>query len=63
MAEVPDNLVLRYLRGMDAKLDRVVEDVQDLKVRMTAVKRPLPGSIAGPPESSSVWIASKSAST
>ena len=37
MAEEPDNIVLGTLRRMDAKLDRVVEDLHDLKVRMTAV--------------------------
>jgi archaellum component FlaC len=37
MAEEPDNIVLGMLRRMDAKLDRVVEDLHDLKVRMTAV--------------------------
>ncbi len=33
MADEPDDLVLQYLRRIDAKLDRVIEDVQDLKVR------------------------------
>ena len=28
---------------MDAKLDRVIDDVQDLKVRMTAVEEALVG--------------------
>ena len=50
MADEPENLTLRYLRSIDTKLDRVVEDVQDLKVRMTSVERGLAGvemSIAG----------------
>jgi hypothetical protein len=43
MAEEPDNLVLTYLRRLDGKLDRVIDDVQDLKVRMTAVEEGLSG--------------------
>ncbi len=41
MAEQPDNLILVYLRRMDAKLDRVIDDVSDLKVRMTNVEEQL----------------------
>ena len=41
MTDEPDNLVLQYLRRMDAKLDRVIDDVQDLKMRMTAVEQRL----------------------
>ncbi len=50
MADEPDSLVLRYLRRIDEKLDRVIDDVRDLKVRMTAVEERLAGldrSIAG----------------
>lgn len=43
MAEEPDSLVLRYLRRIDEKLDRLTEDVQDLKIRMTAVEEGLVG--------------------
>jgi hypothetical protein len=35
MADTPENLVLMMLRKMDTKLDRVVEDLRDLKVRVT----------------------------
>jgi predicted nucleic acid-binding Zn-ribbon protein len=38
MAEEPDNIVLVMLRRMDAKLDRLVDDVQDLKVRITSLE-------------------------
>ena len=38
MADEPDNLVLIYLRRLDAKLDRVTEDLGDVKVRLTAVE-------------------------
>ncbi|MDO9223508.1 MAG: hypothetical protein Q7U20_07320 [Caulobacter sp.] len=43
MTDAPDNLVLQLLRKMDAKLDRVLDDVQDLKVRMTHVEEGLAG--------------------
>jgi archaellum component FlaC len=43
MAEEPDSLTLRILRSMDQKLDRVIEDVQDLKIRMTGVEEGLAG--------------------
>ncbi|HEY1362493.1 MAG TPA: hypothetical protein VGF60_09630 [Xanthobacteraceae bacterium] len=34
----PDNLVLRYLRSIDAKLGRLQEDVTDLKSRVTSLE-------------------------
>ena len=37
----PDNLVLRFLRRIDDKLDRVIDDVRELKVRMTSVEENL----------------------
>jgi predicted nuclease with TOPRIM domain len=43
MTDQPDNLVLQMLRRMDAKLDRVIDDVHDLKVRMSAVEEGLVG--------------------
>ena len=43
MAEEPENFVLQYLRRIDTKLDRLIEDVQDLKVRMTAVQEGFAG--------------------
>jgi archaellum component FlaC len=43
LADEPDNIVLTYLRRIDAKLDRVIDDVQDLKVRMTNVEEGLAG--------------------
>jgi archaellum component FlaC len=50
MADEPESLTLRYLPAIDTKLDRVIEDVQDLKVRMTSMERGLASvemSIAG----------------
>ncbi len=33
MADAPESLVLEYLRRLDTKLDRVIEDIADLKIR------------------------------
>ncbi len=41
MAEEPDNLMLVLLRRMDTKLDRVIDDLHDVKVRLTAVEEGL----------------------
>lgn len=41
MADEPDNFVLQYLRRIDGKLDRIAEDVQDLKIRATSVEERL----------------------
>jgi archaellum component FlaC len=38
MADAPDNLVLEMLRRMDAKVDRVIDDLRDIKGRMTGVE-------------------------
>ncbi len=38
MSDEPDNIVLVYLRRIDATLDRVIADVQDLKPRVTALE-------------------------
>lgn len=35
MTPEPDNIVPVYLRRIDEKLDHVLEDVRDLKVRVT----------------------------
>jgi archaellum component FlaC len=37
----PDSILLVYLRRIDEKVDRVIEDVRDLKVRMTGVEEGL----------------------
>lgn len=41
MSDSPDNLVLTLLRRLDTKMDRLIDDVQDLKHRMTSVERQL----------------------
>ena len=43
MTDEPESLVLRMLRKMDVKLDRLVDDVADLKVGVTAVEEGLAG--------------------
>ena len=43
MPEETSNLTLRILRVMDEKLDRLIEDVHDVKLRLTAVEEALAG--------------------
>lgn len=43
MSEEPDSLVLRMPRRIDEKLDRVAEDVGDVKARMTSLEEGLVG--------------------
>ncbi|MEC8793985.1 MAG: hypothetical protein VXX53_09315 [Pseudomonadota bacterium] len=43
MSIEPENLVLEMLRRLDGKVDRLAEDVADLKTRMTAVEEGLAG--------------------
>ncbi len=43
MTSEPENLVLTYLRRMDGKLDRLVDDVRDLKLRMTGTEEGVAG--------------------
>ena len=43
MADEPDNLVPVYLRRIDEKLDRLADDVRDLKVRVTALEESVVG--------------------
>ena len=38
MADDPTNMIFDYLRRIDAKLDRVIEEVGDLKVRVTSLE-------------------------
>jgi len=39
MADAPDNIVFEYLRRLDTKFDRVIDDIGDLKIRMTVEER------------------------
>ncbi|HKT54379.1 MAG TPA: hypothetical protein VJP88_07995 [Caulobacteraceae bacterium] len=43
MADEPDSLVLRMLRSMDQKIDRLAQDVCDLSVRLAHVEENLVG--------------------
>lgn len=43
MPEESDNLILRYLRRVEEKMDRLVDDIHDIKVRLTAVGEGLVG--------------------
>ncbi len=36
MPDAPDDLIFEYLRRLDDKLDRIIEDIGDVKIRMTA---------------------------
>lgn len=40
----PDNILLTYLRRIDEKVDRIIEDVRDLKVRVTALEEAVVGT-------------------
>jgi archaellum component FlaC len=43
MSDEPDSLVLRYLRRIDEKLDRVIDDVGDLKRRVSNLEESVVG--------------------
>jgi len=43
MVEEPENLVLQMLRRVETKLDRVIDDLGDPKIRMTHVEEGLVG--------------------
>jgi hypothetical protein len=38
MSDEPDSIVLILLRPMDEKLDRLIDEVRDLKVRATSLE-------------------------
>lgn len=39
----PESLVLVFLRRLDSKMDRVLDDLRDLKVRVTAAEEAIVG--------------------
>ena len=43
MTDEPDNIYLVYLRRLDEKMDRLIDEVRDLKVRMTGVEEGMAG--------------------
>lgn len=38
MSDQPDNLMLVYLRRLDEKIDRLAEDMREVKLRLTALE-------------------------
>jgi len=38
MADEPDNLVVRYLRRLDEKADRLLDDTREVKQRLSSVE-------------------------
>jgi hypothetical protein len=44
VANEPENLTLQFMRRFDVKLDRLIEDVGDIKVRLTAVEEAVNGT-------------------
>jgi predicted nucleic acid-binding Zn-ribbon protein len=43
MTDQPPNIPLAIMRRVETKLDRVIDDLQDLKIRMTAVEEAVNG--------------------
>lgn len=43
MTDQPDNIVLAILRKIDQRTERMADDLQDLKTRVTAVEEGLAG--------------------
>jgi hypothetical protein len=43
MSEGPDNFIPQYLRRMDAKMDRMGDELRDIKVPLTAVEEAVVG--------------------
>jgi archaellum component FlaC len=43
MVDGPDNIVLAILRKIDQRTERMADDLQDLKVRVTSVEEGLAG--------------------
>jgi cell division septum initiation protein DivIVA len=55
MSEEPDNMVLVYLRRIDGKIDRLIEDVQDLKHRVTSLDGQVAGLRSETATSAQIW--------
>jgi archaellum component FlaC len=43
MVDGPDNIILAILRKIDQRTERMADDLQDLKVRVTSVEEGLAG--------------------
>ena len=58
MSGEPDNIILVYLRRIDAKLDRLIDNVRDLKHRRSPRSRArLPGCARKRRASAAIWAA------
>lgn len=55
MVEAPDGLILEILRRLDMKVDRLIADVHDLKIRMKASRRTWRACSGGSIGSRSAW--------
>ncbi len=58
----PDNVVLAYLRRIDEKGDRVIDDVRDIKLRVTNLEEGQAGIQRRLDRVEGGWIASSGAS-
>ena len=38
MSDSPDSIILRYLRALDAKVDGLVQDMREVKGRLTVIE-------------------------
>jgi len=38
MADEPDSPIVRYLRRLDEKVDRVIDDLREIKQRLSSVE-------------------------
>jgi hypothetical protein len=43
VTDIPENIVLVYLRRLGGKLDRVLDDIRDLRARITAAEEAIVG--------------------
>ena len=43
MSDDADSLVLRHLRRIDTKIDRLIDDIRDIKHRMTTIEESVAG--------------------
>jgi archaellum component FlaC len=43
MTGEPDNILIEYMRRFDRKLNDLIDDVRELKIRMTGVQEGLAG--------------------
>ena len=54
MADEPDNLIVRYLRRLDEKVDRLLDDMREVKQRLSSVEVSVAHLLALSPRSPAV---------